>query len=365
MSNFSQSAYLHGFRLIQELSELALEKLADHFKDDWKRAFECSVDELIEAGLPLQTATIVANKKSQIDLTHELTKLSLNNISIISYLDEDYPELLQEISHKPLLLYYIGGKIISDELCVAVVGTRKMSGYGKVLTEYFGEPLTKQKITIVSGLAFGVDAVAHQTALANNGRTIAVVGSGLLDNDIYPKAHLNLAKQIINTGGLLISEYPPGTPALKQNFIARNRIIAGLCVGTIVIECPLRSGALVTAKYALEQNRNVYAPPHPLFNDNATGPHMLLRKGATLITEAQDILDDLHISIALTKKDLQNFSETEKLLIKALADQGQTIDALISATGLDAKTVSASLITLEMRGVLKNLGNQGYSLIKK
>lgn len=365
MTNLPKNAYLHGLRLIPEISQINLELLLAKFNHDFKKAYHATVSELVESGSSLQTAEIIANKKAQLNLESEFTKLSNADISIISYVDAQYPELLREISHQPTLLYYRGNRLIKDELALAIVGTRKMSAYGKLVTETLTEPLAKYGLTIVSGLAFGIDAIAHQTTLDVGGRTIAVVGSGLLDSDIYPKTHLNLAHQIINSGGLLISEYSPGTPALKQHFIARNRIIAGLSVGTLVIECPLRSGALITSKYALEQNRNVYTIPHSLFTENSAGPHMLLKKGAQLVTEAEDILIDLNIAISKQTQVPQNFNDSENAIINVLSIESQTINQLAIHTNLEIQTITAGLITLEMKEIVKRLDNQTYTIIKR
>ena len=364
MTTLPQNAYLHGLRLIPEVTENTLETILAHFEHDFEKAYYATISELLECGLNQHTAEIIANKKSQLDLEFELMKLSSAGISIISYVDALYPELLHQISHKPALLYYRGSKLVKDELALAIVGTRKMSAYGKLVTETLTTPLTQSGLTIISGLAFGIDAVAHYSALSAGGRTIAVVGSGLLDSDIYPKTHLNLAHQIINTGGLLLSEYPPGTPALKQHFIARNRIIAGLSVGTLVVECPLRSGALITAKYALEQNRNVYTIPHHLFTENSAGPHMLLKKGAQLVTEAEDILIDLNIPLKNQNPNFENLNDTEKTIVKIITAESHTINQLVSRTNLDIQTITAGLITLEMKGLVKKLDNQIYTIIR-
>jgi len=209
----------------------------------------------------------------------------------ISLQDGNYPRLLKEIYDPPKQLYYLGELSAEEKFPLAVIGTRKMSLYGEKTTEYFANVLAQAGLTIVSGLALGVDGLAHQIALANNTRTVAVLGSGL--EMIYPPEHKKLAKKIVASGGALLSEYPPETPPSRLTFPARNRIVSGLSLGVLVIEAPVKSGALITARFALEQGREVFAVPGGIDQENSQGCNLLIKMGAKPVTRPEEILETL------------------------------------------------------------------------
>ncbi len=290
--------------------------------------------------------------------------------------DENYPVLLRQIADAPGLLYYRGRLPVSDELCIAVVGTRKATAYGQRITPELVQPLSRSGITIVSGLAYGIDAFAHRAALEAGGCTIAVLPGGIDDASIYPYNHLRLAREILRQGGALISEYPTGTPALKHHFLARNRIIAGLAVGTLVVECDLKSGALITTGHALEQNRTVYAVPGPIFSPQSRGPHKLIKEGAVPITCAEDLFDDLRMPLekrggksAQTGRDavgslLSTASPAEKLIFNQLVEYPLHRDEIIAAAKLPSAQVIAGLTFLEMKGIIRQLETGEYIVNK-
>ncbi|MDD4996162.1 MAG: DNA-processing protein DprA [Patescibacteria group bacterium] len=209
----------------------------------------------------------------------------------ISLKDKNYPQLLKEIYGPPKQLYCLGKLKSKEKFPLAVVGTRKISFYGKKTTEYFVNVLVQAGLTIISGLALGIDGLAHQIALENHGRTLAVLGSGL--DIIYPPKHKKLAKEIIKSGGALLSEYPPKTRPSKLTFPARNRIVSGLSLGVLVIEAPIKSGALITARFALEQGREVFAVPGGIYNENSQGCNFLIKMGAKPVTKPEEILEIL------------------------------------------------------------------------
>ncbi len=213
--------------------------------------------------------------------------------------DKNYPRLLKEIYDPPAQLYCLGELKNEEKFPLAVVGTRKISLYGKKITEYFVNALAQSGLTIVSGLALGVDGLAHQIALENRARTIAVLGSGL--DIIYPPAHKKLAKKIIDSHGALLSEYPLKTHPSRLSFPARDRIIAGLSLGVLVIEAPIKSGALITARFALEQGREVFAIPGGIYNENSQGCNLLIKMGAKPVTRPEEILEVLE-SITFNSK---------------------------------------------------------------
>lgn len=211
---------------------------------------------------------------------------------VIRFEDENYPCLLKEIYDPPQQLYYLGELKAREKFPLAVVGTRKISFYGKKATERLVNGLCQAGLTIVSGLALGVDGLAHQIALENGTRTIAVLGSGL--DTVYPPDHKKLAKRIIDTGGALVSEYPPKTKPSKLTFPARNRIVAGMSLGVLVIEAPIKSGAMITARLALDQGREVFAVPGDIYSENSQGCNLLIKKGAKPVTKIEDILESFN-----------------------------------------------------------------------
>jgi DNA processing protein len=227
----------------------------------------------------------------RIDPLREWRQLQKNKTSFIQVVDKQFPALLKEINYAPFGLY-IKGEIPNHKPLIAIVGTRKISPYGKLVTEKIVQELIKHNFVIVSGLAYGVDTIAHETALKNKGKTIAILGSGI--QNIFPPNNIKLAKEIVENGAL-VSEYSLKAPALKQYFPWRNRIISGLCLATIVIEAPEKSGALITARFALEQNREVFAIPGSIFNKNSLGPHNLIKQGAKLVSQIEDILEELRL----------------------------------------------------------------------
>jgi len=215
------------------------------------------------------------------------------SIQKITIKDKNYPELLKKIYDPPQELYISGELRKEEKYPIAIVGTRKISNYGQEMTRLFAEALAEAGITIISGLALGVDGLAHRIALEKNSRTIAVLGSGL--NVIYPSAHKELFKKIIESGGAVISEYSPNTSPTKKTFPARNRIVSGLSLGVLVIDAPKKSGALITARTAIEQGREVFVVPGRINDFNSEGCNYLIKMGARLVTDPEEIIESLNI----------------------------------------------------------------------
>jgi DNA processing protein len=362
--DFSDSLYLHGLNLLPQFGPARLGLLAKRF-ENFKDAFLASESQLTAAGLDPEIVTNFLALREKINLEQESEKLAKEQIKILSFKDKNYPKLLLEIPKLPPILYYKGQMETADELCVAVVGTRMISNYGRTIIPGLLEPLVDAGAVIVSGMAFGVDSASHEVAIKKNRRTIAVLGGGLDEKSLYPKHHALLAQQILDNGGALISEYPIGTPNFKQNFVARNRIISGISIATIVVECDLQSGTLITAKHALDQNRTVYAVPGPIYSLTSQGPNNLIKMGAKLITEANDIFQDLNLANLPEQKAAQAiFGDTkeESAILKLLNFEPVIINELIKQSGLEASTVSSALTFLEMKGKVRNLGGQQYVL---
>ena len=283
-----------------------------------------------------------------------------NNIEKISLGDNGYPKILKEIHDPPKTLYIRGNFSKQDEIAIGVVGTRSYTSYGKRVTEDIAGNLAETGITIVSGLAKGIDAFAHKAALDRGGRTIAVLGSAVDSNSVYPSCNRKLADKI-EKNGAIISEYPSGTKSERWFFPQRNRIISGLSLGILVIEAPEKSGALITAMQAVEQNREVFAVPGPIYSQNSIGTNRLIQMGAKLVICANDILEELNLPILEEKKKkFKPENKWEEILFNILDKEPIHIDEITKKSKLDAGLVSSTLITLELRGIVKNQGGGYY-----
>lgn len=310
---------------------------------------------------------VIKNKifelKAKVDPDQEIKKLQQLNIDVLTIFDKNYPRILKEISDHPVILYVKGQIIKEDELAISIVGSRKHSIYGSRVAEDIARDLSRLGVTIVSGLALGIDSFAHKGALLNpNGRTIAVLPCGL--DRIYPATNRYLAQKIYSGNGAIISEYPLGTEALKFNFPVRNRIIAGLSLGTIVVEADLKSGTFLTATAALNYNREVFAIPGSIYNEKSIGPNNLIRMGARLVTSAQDIFNDLNLEDKIGKiknqKVLADTKEEEEILKILSRDKPMHIDILAKTAKIDIVKINQTIIIMEMKGKVKNLGANQY-----
>lgn len=286
--------------------------------------------------------------------------MKLPQPQIISKKDLGYPSLLREIPAAPENLYILGVLPPESSLKIAIVGTRKATSEGRILAKQIANDLAKNGLIIVSGLAMGIDAAAHEGALAAQGRTIAVLANGL--DTIYPRQNEKLAQEILEKNGAIISEYPPGTPAYPNQFLERNRIVSGLCVATIIIEAPIHSGALVTARHALDQGREVFVMPGSPRQSNYQGSHLLIRNGARLVADAEEILEDLasilpnyDLNIPEKTDKLKNITdESEKLILETFQNkESLTVDKLCEITKLEPYIVNQRLTFLMLRGLLE------------
>jgi len=291
--------------------------------------------------------------------------MALGIIKTLSINQKEFPVLLKEIPKPPSLIYLKGELPPANLACLAIVGTRKATSDGKTFAKRLAFELAQNGFVIVSGLAFGIDTAAHQGALAANGQTIAVVANGL--DSIYPRSNEQLAKQILANNGAIISEYPPGTPAYPNQFLERNRIISGLSIATIIVEAPIRSGALVTARYALEQGREVFVAPGSCLHQNYRGSHLLIRNGARLISSAEDVIEDIKEIIVnypfytfnfnqskTSEKINQVENEVDKIIIENLkkCKEGLEVDKIIELTKLETHIVNQHLTFLLFEGLI-------------
>lgn len=277
--------------------------------------------------------------------------------------DDEYPEALAHIPDPPKRLFAAGQAFAAfmQRPRVAIVGSRKVSAYGKAVTTQLARGLAQAGVVIVSGLAIGVDGLAHRTALEAGGATIAVLPGSL--DDIYPSSHAQLAQQIVKQGGLLLSEYAPGSVTYKTNFIARNRIVSGLCDGVLITEAALKSGTLHTARFALEQGREVMAVPGNITSTSSEGTNNLIRAGAVPITALEDIFHALGIAEpAARKQQARSHEPHEQLVLDLVAAGTQDGNALLQASNLDAAAFSQTMTMLEISGKIRTVGGNQWAL---
>ena len=284
------------------------------------------------------------------------------NIACLS--SAQYPIALRNIYQPPSPLYYRGAMPEPDALMIAFVGSRKMTDYGRKATEHIISGLADQNITIISGLAYGVDAHAHRCALKYGLKTIAVLGGGIDDKTIYPKEHLNLAKEIIAAGGAIISQFPPGTIPMPRNFPVRNTIIAGMSRATVIIEADFKSGARITGKLALAENRDVFALPGNIFDQQSRGTNDLIKQGAAPITSAEDILRMYGLKKEPKTKGqiLDGLAENEQKILKNIGPRGTSLAQLQKKTSLPPAELSIGLTKLEMLDIIRKLSNNKFAL---
>ena len=323
-----------------------------------KRALTASMAELCSlANIDEKRARAILGA-SEVPLKGEWRSLLKElGATILTYQDPGYPQRLLTIYDYPPLLYVRGRLSEADELAVAVVGSRRASSYGRKVAQNIAAGLAQRGVTVISGLARGVDSVAHRGALAVGGRTVAVLGSGI--DVIYPAENKALAGQIVQNGAVM-SEFPPGSGPEAGHFPRRNRIISGLSMGVVVVEAGVRSGALLTARFALDQNREVFAVPGNIDFAGSQGPHHLIQDGAKLVRNVQDILDELPVPgrtehAGLPVRSMPSLSADEEKLLDVVTDQPAAVDDLIARSGLQPAETLVLLLSLEMKGLIQQL----------
>lgn len=375
-------------RLCLALSEIrgfglkAFHALRQHAPDIvlWHTLTKCELRAILNNAALAESVSALLSQDA-IDLPAKVqTWLESSDCALVSYFDQEYPDLLREIHLAPALLYTQGDIGLLSTDCLAVVGSRKTSPMYKGFAEQFGFELVRHNWTVVSGMALGIDTAAHMGALAADGNTIAVVATGL--DRCYPARNRDLRDRILEQG-LLVSEMPLGSAPLKQNFPRRNRIVSGLSRGVLVVEAGIKSGSLITARYALEQNRDVYALPGSPANTGSEGCNYLIREGAYLVSSAQELLMGLRLNSVVTSRpdsggneyDLrraqenfspknkeQKFSKEERTLLEYLADQVLSFDELYVASELSFEGTAELLLQLEIDGVITQVAG-GYQRV--
>ncbi|MDP6798899.1 MAG: DNA-protecting protein DprA [SAR202 cluster bacterium] len=354
-----------AFNRVSGVGRARIALIEGHF-GSLERAWQASTAELIEAGLDRRTARTVTKSIATINPDDELARVQAASVRALTWHDEDYPARLKEIYDKPPVLNVRGSLLAEDERAVAVVGTRRPTAYGRQATYQITHDLARSGVTIVSGLARGIDAIAHRAALEAGQRTIAVMGSGL--DVIYPREHAALVNQIVENGAVM-SEHPLGAKPSAQNFPRRNRIISGLTMGTVVIEAPEGSGALLTSRHALEQDREVFAVPGSIFSPGSKGVNELIRdSGAKLVLDAEDVLAELNLSATTHQLELAAFfpeDEAEAAVLKFVTFDPVHIDDITRNSALAVSTVSSALTMMELKGLVKQVGGMNYMRLRE
>lgn len=357
-----EKAYWVALGHVPRLTPIRFRKIINYFPSI-EAAWYAGRDELIQAGIESEVVDDFFIKRETLDPAALWQRVISDNIGIITINEAAYPDLLKEIYDPPPFFYYKGQMEKPDEFCLAVVGTRKASTYGRQTAQDIVGRLAGQKLTIVSGMALGIDSIAHEAAIESGGRTIAVLGSGIDNESIYPSTNRRLAQRIIESGGAVISEFPLGSLGLKHHFPQRNRIISGLSLGTLVIEAGEESGSLITARAALDQNREVFAVPGSIYAPNSVGPNKLIKMGAHLISNANDVLEALDLQqvkqFVESKSTLPDNPQEEEIL-SILSKEPTHIDAIIKKSSLNQNEIVGLLTLMEMKGKVKNIGAMNY-----
>jgi DNA processing protein len=367
--------YWIALKSIAGIGNVTFPALVDKF-GSLPAIFDASVTELKQTpGISKDIAASIANFKGWDKVKEELEVVNKNKVKIITYQDDLYPQKLLNIYDRPPYIYVLG-TLDKEDINIAIVGSRAASSYGKYTTERLSRELAMKGVTVVSGMARGIDSAAHRGALSAHGRTIAILGSGL--DVIYPPENKKLFHDIIENGAV-ISEYPPGTPPRSSNFPARNRIISGMSYGVVIVEAGEKSGSLITARLALEQGREVFAVPGSIDAAGSRGTNKLIKQGAKLIENTDDILEEILPQIDRTNvlkpvgacpseevsdENVESLSVLEQKIIGFITKKRLHIDDLISSTGLSSGDILSALTTLELKGFIQQHPGKFFSLKK-
>jgi DNA processing protein len=363
MRNTDELKYWIGFSRVPGIGKTRLSLLRAHF-GNLQDAWNAPESKLRHAGLDARSIDSLLALRPEISLDREIEKLEKHGVKAITCEDPAYPPRLKEIYDYPPILYTKGELLLEDVHSLAVVGTRHPSPYGRQVTEEIVTEISRNDVVITSGLAMGVDTIAHRTALKAGGKTIAVFGCGL--DFIYPAENTKLA-QTITEHGVLVSEHPLGTKPRPEYFPLRNRIMSGLSLGVLVIEARERSGALITASQALNQNREVFAIPGNIFYPNSKGTNKIIQAGeAKLVVSYVDILEELQLTISPPRQmEIKEFvpgNTSEAAVLKQLTPEPVQIDEICRLSGLPISEVSSTLAILELNGIAQHVGNMNYVL---
>lgn len=356
--------YLNALNKIEGIGAQKLRLLMTFF-DSAEAAWKASLQDLKESGIGNVASEKIIEQKRNIDPDAEWEKMQKENIRLIDWESSDYPILLREISNPPYLLYARGNLDLNSAPIISIVGSRKYTQYGKQVAENFSRELARAGIIVASGMAIGIDSFAHRGALNAGGKTVAVLADSLDNEHLHPRINFNMSQEILENG-LLLSEYAVPTESLPVLFPARNRIVAGLSMGTLIIEAGEKSGSLITATLALEFNREIFAVPGPIFSPQSFGTNDLIKKGAKVVTSIRDILEELNLG--KIEKSNQSFlkipeNKEEEILLKILSTDPLHIDNIAKISKLGTVSVLSNLTLMELKGWVRNIGGQNYIIL--
>lgn len=358
MVNNDEAAFLSALTRIKRLPAVELKKLLDDFGSA-RRIWRMPGGEMTAAGIKPTTARILAQERRSIDPDKEALLIYKEGLNVLVVGGPDYPPQLGQLPDAPPVIFVRGSvSVLKEARMLAVVGTRRLTAYGESAAKMICRPLASSGVVIVSGLALGIDAVAHASALDTRARTVAVLGSGVDRASVGPRSNSGLAERIVELGGALISEHPPGTEGQKHHFPLRNRIIAGLSRGVLVVEAAERSGALITAAAALEYDRDVFAIPGPITHPTAAGVNSLIGQGAVPVTSAATVLDHYGWPASIAGA-MPEIDPDQRAVCRALDDGGPlSVENLSARTGLGFSGIVTALTGLEIIGIVEKIGNR-------
>jgi DNA processing protein len=360
--------YYVGFNLVKGIGSARLRMLIDYF-GDIATAWNAPREKLRETGLGDKFVQNLIKIRSQVNLAEVWKRIVNSGISVLTWEDIDsgkdtYPRRLRELNQPPPIIYYKGTLVEDDDWSVAIVGTRNVTAYGRQITDELTRTLAGNGVTIISGLAKGVDTIAHQVALEMGSRTIAVLGSGV--DRIYPPENARIAEKIISQGAI-ISDYAPGTSPVAVNFPPRNRIISALSKAVIVVEADEGSGALITASFAVEQGKELFAVPGNIHARQSRGTNRLIQNGARLLMDGNEVLEILNFNNIQNHKTARTVlpqDATEALLLTLLSDQPKHIDEIGQLTQLPIDKIAAALAIMELKGMVRQVGGMQFVTIR-
>lgn len=361
----SDLKYWLGFNAVSGIGPAKIQALLGAF-GDLEPAWRASEGQLRDIGFDVRAIESLRETRQTLDLDRLVGLVEASGAHVLTWDNSDYPSLLRQIPAAPPVIFVRGGFEPVDQWAVAIVGTRRLSAYGRLVAHNLATGLARNGITIVSGLARGIDGVAHRAALEADGRTIAVMGCGI--DRVYPPEHRDLAHAIVAGQGALVTDFPLGTEPSSANFPARNRLISGLSLGVLVIEAGERSGALITARFALEQDREVFAVPGNINSPVSVGANRLIQQGAKLVTGIEDILEELNLRMAGEQAAAQVVlpdSAEEAALLSQLSTQPLHVDDLGRLTGMPSYLISSTLTMMELKGMVQQVGGMNYVRLRE
>ena len=356
--------YYLAFARVKGIGPARLKLLKSHFASI-AAAWDADLTELTASGLDAKSIHTLIEVRKKIAPERELDRVQKAGATALCWDDADYPNLLREVADPPPVLFVKGTLTEADNWAVSIVGTRQCTVYGREVAEMLSTELARNHITVISGMARGIDAAAHAACLKATGRTVAVLGCGV--DVVYPPEHKKLAQQIVEQGAI-VSDYPIGTPPDAMNFPPRNRIISGLSMGVIVVEADDKSGALITTDFATEQGRDVFAVPGNIFNRSSRGTNKLIQNGAKMVLDINSILEELNLNMVADRVEVQTAmpeNETERVLMTKLSHEPLATDELVRTLQLPAEVVSATLALMELKGMVRQASGTSYVVARE